>query len=158
MEVLSERVCARNPFGFMGDIIIIIIIMIIIIRRRIRIEKPLKSCFNIWWFWDLLWASWVECLPVAWETGVQSQVEFYQRLKKWYVMPPCLTLSIIWSGSRLKWSNPGKEAASSPTPWCSSYWKGSLRVALNYSHQLYLYSYINSWSQATKKNIKIIFC
>ena len=23
--------------------------------------------------------------------GVQSQVESYQRLKKWYLMPPCLT-------------------------------------------------------------------
>ena len=28
------------------------------------------------------------------ETGVQSQVESYQRLKKWYLMPPCLILSI----------------------------------------------------------------
>ena len=27
------------------------------------------------------------------ETGVQSQVESYLRLKKWYLMPPCLTLS-----------------------------------------------------------------
>ena len=27
---------------------------------------------------------------------VQSQVESYQRLKKWYLMPPCLTLSNIW--------------------------------------------------------------
>ena len=25
-----------------------------------------------------------------------------------------------------KWSNPGKEVAPSPTPLCSSYWKGSL--------------------------------
>ena len=29
------------------------------------------------------------------ETEVQSQVETYQRLKKWYLKPPCLTLSII---------------------------------------------------------------
>ena len=29
------------------------------------------------------------------ETWVQSQVESYQRLKKWYSMLPCLTLSII---------------------------------------------------------------
>ena len=29
------------------------------------------------------------------ETGVQSSVESYQRLKKWYLMPPCLTLSNI---------------------------------------------------------------
>ena len=26
------------------------------------------------------------------EMGVQSQVESYQRLKKWYLMPPCLAL------------------------------------------------------------------
>ena len=50
---------------------------------------------------------------------VQSQVESYQRLKKWYLMPPCLTLSIIRYGSRVKWSNPGKGVAPSPTPWCS---------------------------------------
>ena len=29
----------------------------------------------------------------------------------------------------IKWSNPGKGVASSPTPRCSSYWKGSLLVA-----------------------------
>ena len=28
------------------------------------------------------------------ETGVQSQVKSYQRLKKWYLMLPCLALSI----------------------------------------------------------------
>ena len=31
-----------------------------------------------------------------------------------------------------------KGVAPSPTPWCSSYWKGSLLVALNYGRQLYL--------------------
>ena len=36
---------------------------------------------------------------------------------------------------RVKWSNPGKGVALSPTPWCSSYWKGSLLVALNYGQQ-----------------------
>ena len=61
------------------------------------------------------------------ETGVQSQVESYQRLKKWYLIPLCLTLSIIRYGSRVKWSNPGKGVSPSPTPWCSSYWKGNLR-------------------------------
>ena len=45
------------------------------------------------------------------ETGVQSPVESYQRLKKWYLMLPCLALSIIRYGSRVKWSNPGKGVA-----------------------------------------------
>ena len=37
---------------------------------------------------------------------------------------------------RVKWSNPGKVAAPSPTPRCSSYWKGNLLVALDYDRQL----------------------
>ncbi len=57
-------------------------------------------------------------------------------LKKWYLMPPCLTLSIIRYGSGVKWSNPGKGVAPCPSPWCSSYRKGSLRVTLDYGHQL----------------------
>ena len=78
------------------------------------------------------------------ETGVQSQVESYRRLKKCYLIPPCLTLSIIRYASRVKWSNPGKGVPSSPTPWCSSSWKGSLLVALDYGRQLYLLIYIHT--------------
>ena len=43
--------------------------------------------------------------------GVQSQVESYQRLKRCYLIPPCLTLSIMRYVSMVKWSNPGKEVA-----------------------------------------------
>ena len=32
--------------------------------------------------------------------------------------------------------------APSPTPWCSSYRKGSLRVTLDYGRQLYFFLYI----------------
>ena len=45
---------------------------------------------------------------------------------KWYLIPPCLTLSNIRYVSRVKWSNLGS----------SSYWKGSLLVTLDYGHQL----------------------
>ena len=48
------------------------------------------------------------------ETGVQSKVESYQRLKKWYMMPPCLALSTLRWGSRVKWSNPGNGVARPP--------------------------------------------
>ena len=44
-----------------------------------------------------------------------------QKLKKWYLLPPCLTLSYIRYVSRVKWSNPEKGAASFRTPQCSSY-------------------------------------
>ena len=60
---------------------------------------------------------------------------------------PCLTLSIIRYGSRVKWSNPGKGVVPSPTPQCSSYRKGSLRVTFDYVNQLYLLAY------ALKQNI-----
>ena len=62
--------------------------------------------------------------------------------KRWYLMPPCLKLSIINLAlryeSRVKWSNPRNGVVPSPTPRCSSYRKGSLRVTLHDSHQLYL--------------------
>ena len=35
-----------------------------------------------------------------------------------------------------------KEVAPSPTHWCSSYRKGSLRVTLDYGRQLFIYIYI----------------
>ena len=76
-------------------------------------------------------AKGVEYSPMVQETRVQSQDESYQRLKKWYLMMPCLTLSIIRYISRVKWCNPGKGVVPSPTPWCSSYRKGSLQVILD---------------------------
>ena len=46
------------------------------------------------------------------KTGVQSQVESFQKLKKWYLMAPCLTLTILRYSSRIMWSNPRKEVAT----------------------------------------------
>ena len=89
-----------------------------------------------------------ECLPMVRETGVQSHVKLYQRLKKWYSILLCLTLSIIRYGSRVKWSNPGNGVAPSPTPWCSSYWKGSLWVTLHQGHQKQLIKIV-------KKKVKV---
>ena len=56
-------------------------------------------------------------------------------------MHPCLTLSIIRYGSRVKRGNLGKGVAPSLTP-CSSYRKGNLRVTLDYGRQLYFYLFI----------------
>ena len=56
---------------------------------------------------------------------------------KWYLILPGLILSNIMYVSRVKWSNPGKGVASSTLPRCSSYWKGSLLVALDYGRQFY---------------------
>ena len=95
----------------------------------------------------------LECLPVARETRIQSQVESYQRFKKWYLMSPCLTLSIIKYGTRVKWSNPEKGVSRFPTPRCSSYWKGSLRFTLDYGRQLYLCHQVKSFQR-----FKFSFC
>ena len=46
------------------------------------------------------------------------EVKSYQR---WYLIPPCLTLSIMRYVSRVKWSNAGEGVAPSPTPLCSSF-------------------------------------
>ena len=55
----------------------------------------------------------------------------------WYLIPPCLTLGNKRCASRVKWCNPGKGVAPSPTSWSCSYRKGSLLVALDYGRQLY---------------------
>ena len=70
------------------------------------------------------------CSPMAWETGVQSQVESYPRRKKWYFIPPCLTLSIKRFGSRVKWSNPGNEGWSKGSLFNSYYIEVKRRVLL----------------------------
>ena len=64
-----------------------------------------------------------------------------QKTLIWYLIPPCLILGNIRYVSRVKWSNPGKGVAPYPTYRCSSYWKGSLLVGLDYGRQLYLLLY-----------------
>ena len=55
------------------------------------------------------------------EIRVQSQVESYQRLKKWYLMSPCLALNTIREESRVKWCNPGNGVAPSSMPRCTGW-------------------------------------
>ena len=84
-------------------------------------------------------------LPMTWETGIQSKVESHQKTPKWYLIPPCLTLSIIKYVWRVKWSNPGKVVTPSSACRCSRYWKGSLRITLEKGRELnglYIYIYI----------------
>ena len=83
-------------------------------------------------------AQWVEYSLMVQETRVQSQGESYQRLKRLYLMLPCLTQHV----SKVKWSNPGNGVIPFPTPRCRSYWKGCLRVTVDYGHQLYLLTHI----------------
>ena len=86
-----------------------------------------------------------------------SRSQSYQRLKKWYLMPPCLTLNIIRYGSRIKWNNLVKGVARFPTSGCSSYWKGSLQVILNYGCQLYFTLYVY-WKNLVLNNPQRLRC
>ena len=62
---------------------------------------------------------------MGWGTGVQSQVESYQRLKKMILDTALLNTQLCKVVSRVKWSNPRKGVASSPSTRYSSYWKGT---------------------------------
>ena len=81
---------------------------------------------------------------MAQETGVQSQVKLCQRLKKWYSIPPCLILTIKRYRSRVV----EQSRKSSVVPFLHLgvvvNGKKSLRVTLNYGHQLYLYFISNT--------------
>ena len=44
--------------------------------------------------------------------GFNPRSSHTKDFKKWYLIPPCLTFSIIRYVSRVKWSNPGKRVAS----------------------------------------------
>ena len=54
-----------------------------------------------------------------------------------YIHLYSLTLGNIRYVSKVKWSIPGKEITLSLTPQCSSFWKGSLMVTLDYGCQVY---------------------
>ena len=58
----------------------------------------------------------IDLMSRVFSNGPGYPVNSYQGLKKWFLMPPCLTFSIIRYGSRVKWSNPANEVAPSPTP------------------------------------------
>ena len=90
------------------------------------------------WYWALFIniANWaISLMSRVFANGPGNRGSIPARVipksQKWYLMPPCLLLNIIRYGSRVKLSNPENGVALSPTPRCSSYWKGSLRVALD---------------------------
>ena len=97
----------------------------------------------------ILFVCWgVECLPMAKETRVQSQVESYLRLKKWYLVPPCLTLSIIRYGSKLGGAIQGKELCPTLHLGVVVNEKGDfwlpLTTVTNFTLYIYIYIYSSS--------------
>ena len=75
---------------------------------------------------------------MARETWVQSQVESYQRLKKMILDASLLNTQHYKVRIKGKVEQSREGVAPSPTHWCSSYRKGSVRATLDYGRQLYL--------------------
>ena len=73
----------------------------------------------------------LECSPIDRETGTQKT-----GTRCSLALIPCGSLRIIRYRLRVKWNNPGNGVAPFPTPCCSSYWKGSLRVTLDFGHRI----------------------
>ena len=93
-----------------------------------------------WWYFSLKWLIGLVSKVFANGPGDRGSIpgRVIPKTFKMVMIPLCLTLSIIRYVSRVKWSNPRKGVAPYSTPRCSSYWKGSLLVALDYSCHLYL--------------------
>ena len=97
------------------------------VPRIVLLSASQQISFIIFFF---LFASYI-CIYIYIYIYIQSQVESHQRLRKWDLIPPCLTQHFNVR-DKVKRSNPGKGVAPFPIFWCSSYWKGSLRIVLDY--------------------------
>ena len=54
------------------------------IKKKNSLER--KKLFTVYLVFSFCLSNeWVECSPIVWGTRFQSQVESYQRLKKWYL-------------------------------------------------------------------------
>ena len=98
-----------------------------------------KCCLNIY----RTLAQGLECSPMARETWVQSQVRVIPKTQKMVLDASLLNTQHYKERIKGKVEQSREGVAPSPTPSCSSYRKGSLRVSLDYGRQLYFtYIYI----------------
>ena len=72
------------------------------------------------------------CCPEDLPRAMNDREEWRERVRD------IRATSAIWWWWRVKWNTPGIGVAPSPTPRCSSYWKGSLLATLDYGRQLLL--------------------
>ena len=111
-------------------------------------QKKTKPAFIVYAIWQDSYLFYPSAIGRIWHKftnglGDRGSIpgQVIPKTQKWYLMPPCLTLSIIRYRLRVKSSNPGKGVAPSSIPWCRSYRKESLRVTLDYGRQLYFFYY-----------------
>ena len=87
VTLLAKKITLRSiSYPLMAEKLIFLFFI-----ERLKVYFPKRNNYthngpNNWW---------VDYSLILQETGVQSQAKSYQRLKKWHLMSPCLTLSII---------------------------------------------------------------
>ena len=122
--------------------------LIVNVTKKEKWRQEFKSWIKLFVFhcyqsWYIRWrenvsvaspyrlASCLECSPMAAKAWVQSQVESYQRLKKIVLDATLLNTQHFKVRIKDKVEQSGKGVAPYPTPLCSSYLKGRLRVTLD---------------------------
>ena len=95
---------------------------------------------------DTVLAQWVECSPMIRVDLGSIPGRIIPMIFKMVLDTSLLNTQQYKVHMRVKWSNPGKGVVPSPIHCCSSYWKGSLLVALDYGRQLYLLTIVVEWA------------
>ena len=128
--------------------------------RNIFVLKPFFG--SIWYAWKI-WLLYIKLPDIGMLVRVFANglgdlgsipCQVIPKTQK-MMLDAALTLSTIRHRSRVKWRNPGKGVAPSPTPWCSSYRKGSLQKTLEYSRLTSNYLDVY-WEKITK--LFLIIC
>ena len=115
-----------------------------LLRPSDQFRIPRSKCrelFNNCWFWVFFscyffyTVTYFGCLffKLLFFFFLFISILMNEKGKRKQVIPK--TLKMVFDTSLL--NTPGKGVTPSPTPSCSSYWKGSLLVALDYGRQLY---------------------
>ena len=82
-----------------------------------RHEIVIKVFHHVHRHWPSRWSV----PPWSGRPGFSPRSRHTKNLKNWYLIYPCLTLSIGRCVSKVKWSNPGEGVAPSLRLRCSSY-------------------------------------
>ena len=83
-------------------------------------------------------------------------IYIYIYTQKWYLIPPCLTLSIIRYGSGVKWSNLSKGVLPFPTPVGAIEKKTSCRLRLRLSTEYMCYNQTGDISTLEGTPLKLV--
>ena len=109
-----------------------------------RIREIHASNMPWWWWWYIYIHISTDIIlvfvdvPGDWGSNSHSVIP---KTQKMVLDASLLTTQHYMLWIKRKWSKPGKAVVPSPTSQCFSYWKGSLRVTLDYGWPTYL-SYI----------------